>query len=108
MRLIPSLPPVTTGPKDTRQVGGLTATHAVKPVAPVNHPVPNIEPQTAHQQPARPVPPLHHRAEPLVDRRKICRRVSHQPVLVELRSGIERRRHRTREGDLIDHIDEEA
>jgi hypothetical protein len=29
-------------------------------------------------------------------------------VLIELRSGIERRRRRTREGDMIDHIDEEA
>jgi hypothetical protein len=29
-------------------------------------------------------------------------------VLEELRSGVERRRHNLREGDLVEHIDEEA
>jgi hypothetical protein len=108
MRLIPSLPPVTTGPDDTRQVGGLTATHAVKPVAPVNQPAANAGQRAAHQVQARPDAPSYQRTETHADRRKICRRVIQQPVLVELRSGIERRRRRTRAGDMIDHIDEQA
>jgi hypothetical protein len=32
--------------------------------------------------------------------------VSHQPVLVDLRSGPDRRRHNLRADDLVDHIDE--
>jgi hypothetical protein len=45
---------------------------------------------------------------PFEDRRKACRRLSQQPVLVELRSGVERRRHNLRADDLVDHIDETA
>jgi hypothetical protein len=42
------------------------------------------------------------------ERRKLCRRVTHQAVLIELRSGIDRRRHDLREGAVADHIDETA
>lgn len=42
------------------------------------------------------------------ERRKVARRLSHQPVLVELRSGVERRHFNRREDDLIEHIDEEV
>jgi len=42
------------------------------------------------------------------DRRKVCRRVKHQAVIIELRSGIDRRRHNLRGSDQHDHIDEEA
>lgn len=38
------------------------------------------------------------------DRRKVCQRILHQPVLVELRSGINRRRRNSREGDIVEHI----
>lgn len=38
------------------------------------------------------------------DRRKVSQRILHQPVLVELRSGINRRRRNSREGDIVEHI----
>ncbi|MBI5891718.1 MAG: hypothetical protein HZB47_13810 [Nitrosomonadales bacterium] len=106
MRYVTSLPPVTTGP-NTRQLGGVSAAKAVKPVLPADEGVHYVAQRMARQQP--PVPPVveqDHRAAPSEDRRKECRRLVHQPVLTELRSGIERRRHRSREGDLVDHIDE--
>lgn len=107
MRYVSSLPPVPTSP-NTRQVAGLSRVNAVKPVPTGEEAVPSIQQQAPRQMPMPPVKQQYQRAEPFEDRRKICRRVSRQPVLVELRSGIERRKQRTRAGDLIDHIDEEA
>jgi len=40
------------------------------------------------------------------ERRTYCRRFEHLPVLEELRSGIDRRQHRQREGDAAEHVDE--
>jgi hypothetical protein len=107
MRFVSSLPPVPTSP-NTRQPQGLTRIHAVKPVPTDEEAVPPVQQQAPRQVPTPPVKQQYQRAEPFEDRRKICRRVSRQPVLVELRSGIERRKQRTRAGDLIDHIDEKA
>ena len=42
------------------------------------------------------------------ERRIYCRRIEHLPILIELRSGIERRRHNQREGDVTEHIDVEV
>ncbi|HXU94546.1 MAG TPA: hypothetical protein VFP33_12900 [Gallionella sp.] len=42
------------------------------------------------------------------ERRKAARRVRQQPVLVELRSPIDRRRRNRREGDIVEHIDEKV
>lgn len=42
------------------------------------------------------------------ERRTYCRRVGHQAVPIELRSGKDRRQHGQREGDVMKHIDEEA
>lgn len=39
-------------------------------------------------------------------RRKVSRRIMHKPVLLELRSGIDRRRRNQRENDIVEHIDE--
>ena len=108
MRYVSSIPPAPTSP-DTRQVGGLTAIHAVKAVAAVEQTVPNVVPGAPHQQEAAPLFVLpRHRESPTTDRRKVCRRVSHQTVLVELRSGLERRHHNQRAGDIVEHVDEEA
>ena len=106
MRYVPSIPPVTTSP-NTRQVRGLTAAQAVKPVFPREQPLPYVEQHTSHQREALSVEqqPLEMSVE---DRRKACRRVSHQPVLVELRSGQDRRRHNLRGDDATEHIDETA
>lgn len=42
------------------------------------------------------------------ERRIQCRRIEHRPILVELRSEIERRRHKQRAKDKTEHIDVEA
>jgi hypothetical protein len=55
----------------------------------------------------RPVEPQLHRELPAEDRRKTCRRTQHLPVLVEPRSGVERRRHNLFEG-ADEHVDIEA
>ena len=46
--------------------------------------------------------------KPFQERRMYCRRVAHQPIMEELRSGVERRRNRQRGGDMTDHIDEKV
>jgi hypothetical protein len=108
MRYVPSVSSTTASPT-TRQVKGLSPAQAVKPVFPREQPdLPHVEPHAAHQEPVRPVAQQQHRTVAFEDRRKACRRVSHLPVLIELRSGIDRRRHNLREGDTTEHIDETA
>lgn len=107
MRYVSSIPPVATSP-DTHQVKGLSAAYAVKPVYPREQPIPYVEQHTALHQDAHLVEQDRQRDMPLEDRRKACRRVHHQSVLVELRSGIDRRHHNLREGDIVEHIDEQA
>ena len=104
MRYVPSITPATTS-SNTRQVKGLFAAYAVKPVHPREPAVPSI---AAHQATAHPVEQQHHRDVPVEDRRKVSARVSHHPVLVELRSGMDRRRRNLRSQDIVEHIDEEA
>ena len=105
MRYVSSFPPPVKSP-NTRQVGGLTAVRAVKPVQLQE---PNFELQTAQKEAVRLEEERQRRSEgQFVDRRMVCRRVTQRPVLVELRSGMERRRRSQREGDPVDHIDEIA
>jgi len=105
MRFVSSLPPVSMSPT-TRQVGALTRIDAVKPISSGDQAVPTVGQQAPRQETTPLVKQQYQRAEPFEDRRKICRRVSQQPVLVELRSGPDRRRHNMRADDLVDHIDE--
>jgi hypothetical protein len=106
MRFVTSLPPVANGP-NTSQVGGVARVQAVKPLQTGDQAVPIVQNRSPRQEPA---PAVMHRQHsgPFEDRRKACRRLSQQPVLVELRSGVERRRHNLRADDLVDHIDETA
>jgi len=107
MRFVPSIPSVPTSP-DSRQVRGLTATQAVRPVYPREQPVQYVTPHAAHQEALRPIEPQLHRELPTEDRRKTCRRTQHLPVLVELRSGGDRRHHNLFEGGADEHVDIEA
>jgi hypothetical protein len=104
MRYVSSLPPATASPV-SRQVRRVAAAAAVKPVFPPEQPGPNVEPVAAHQEAGRLIE-QQQRVALFEDRRKACRRVSHQPVLEDLRSGPDRRRHSLLESDLVDHIDE--
>jgi hypothetical protein len=104
MRFVPSIPPVPTSP-ETRHVGGLIGIRAVKPVHAREQP--EVEMNAAHQEALRRIEEQR-RNLPAEDRRKACRRVQHLPVLVELRSGVDRRHHNLFEGGGEDHIDVEA
>lgn len=42
------------------------------------------------------------------DRRKMCRRIYHLPVLLDTRSGEERRKEVRRDDDIATHLSEEA
>lgn len=117
MRYVTDIPPVATPSPHTRQVMGLTAALAVKPVYPGEHPVASVEhlkarPDNEHQEITHPVEPQESNVPvefvPAEDRRKACRRLAHQHVLIELRSGIDRRHHTLLVGDVAEHIDIEA
>ncbi len=91
---------------NSHQVSRTAAASAIKPVAAREPPASEVEHQqhltqaVYHLKPATQLPQE--------DRRKACRRVKHLPVLVELRSGIDRRHHNLLEGDVVEHIDIEA
>jgi hypothetical protein len=107
MRIVPSTPPVIKSP-NTRQVGGLTAIHSVKAVQLQEQVVSYVGQQSAQQEVTRLVTQQHHRDGAYEDRRKYCRRVVQQKVIVDLRSGLDRRRRNQRGDDIVDHIDETA
>ncbi|MBA3023640.1 MAG: hypothetical protein KJ572_00915 [Gammaproteobacteria bacterium] len=99
MRFTPTILPATATPT-TRAVKGLTDIHAVKPVHARDPESLSVETHPEVQD--------EHPNIPLVDRRIACRRIHNQKVLIELRSGLDRRRHNLMEGGTADHIDEEA
>lgn len=100
MRFTPTILPTTATPT-TRAVKGLTSTHAVKPVHE------ELE-ATAVTLGAEAQHDAAHTQLPQEDRRKACRRIHHQKVLVELRSGLDRRKHNLFAGGATEHIDEEV
>jgi hypothetical protein len=80
----------------------------VKAVYPREQPVQYVTPHAAHQEALRPVEPQLHHELPAEDRRMTCRRMQHLPVLVELRSGGDRRRRNLFEGGADEHVDIEV
>jgi hypothetical protein len=108
MKYVPSLPPVS-GVENRREVSALFAVKPVKRVQPRTLPPLVIQPHATHQEAAAEPVRKDERREPVQEsRRKYCRRVSHQPMLEELRSGLERRRHQQRGSDGTEHIDEQV
>ncbi|GAB5605654.1 hypothetical protein [Sideroxyarcus sp. TK5] len=100
MRFTPTILPTTATPT-TRAVKSLTGTHAVKPVHEELETVAvTLEAEAQHDSGQTSLPQE--------DRRKACRRIHHQKVLVELRSGLDRRKHNLFAGGVAEHIDEEA
>lgn len=104
MRFVPSITPAVANPV-ARDLKATAAAKAVKPVTPSEGSVPYVAPRMRQTVP--PVARQDQRTNPS-DRRKECRRIGRQPFFAELRSGIERRRRSLREGDMVDHIDEEV
>jgi hypothetical protein len=115
MKYVPSLPPPVSGVEDRREVQALAAVKPSKRVQPRTLPPLLIQPHGVHQenvaglQRETAAKQAEKRREPIQEsRRKYCRRVSHQTMLEELRSGLERRHHRQRENDTAEHIDEQV
>jgi len=108
MKIVPSLAPTIAVTKDDSEVEALTAVKAVKPVQPRTLPPlvvqprarPKASPDITEQQDRRLDVHVHR------ERRIYCRRIEHLPVLVEMRSGFDRRRHNQRGDDMTEHVDE--
>lgn len=110
MKYVPSLPPPITAPADSFGVKALTRVKSVRPVQ--ERTLPPLVTQRHNYSEAPPDTIQHderRHAEPLPEERRVCcRRINHLPVMEELRSAIERRRHKQRGSDSTEHIDEEA
>lgn len=110
MKYVPSLPSPVTGAVDRyawRQLPRVQATHPVQPrsLPPLIFQRPRHE---AAREAGAAAVERRQDTHPAGERRTYCRRTGRRPMLLELRSGKERRRHAQRATDLADHIDEEA
>lgn len=109
MQLVPIIPQPKIGVEETLEVKGVAALRPSKPVAERTLP-PLI--RYRHIKAVLPPNEIAQREKRQLalqpDRRLICRRIHHQSLLEELRSAIDRRRHKQRNTDLQLHIDEEA
>lgn len=104
MKFVPSLPPPRiTGAGGRLMVNRLTAVKAAQPVQPRTLPPLVVQPHAQHPEAER-----RHERHLQGERRTYCRRVQHLPVLVEFRSGLDRRHHAQREGDPMEHVDIEV
>lgn len=106
MQYVQSLQPVYTPVSPTGAVVEAQAVPAVEPVRPRQpgeQPIPRLDTQR---------PALEQAWEPRIqasvdsDRRKMCRRIVHESVLQELRSGSDRRRRNQRSTDITTAVDE--
>ncbi|HXU92649.1 MAG TPA: hypothetical protein VFP33_03235 [Gallionella sp.] len=117
MRYVPSPPPPTLTGLGSREVRGVMRTRPIRPARIREHPEVAVDLGAAHEPlpaappallEAAPAPVVEHRTIHPEERRVLCRRVGHQPVLFDLRAGLDRRRHNQRRTDIKEHIDEEA
>jgi len=107
MRNVQSPPPLVTPVPDD---GSVKPAHRVAAAAAVRE---RTLPPVVYR-PRGPTPPwpgisrqrVPRTTGPAGDRRRLCRRLIEQPVLLELRSGPDRRHHCQREGDITTAIDE--
>jgi hypothetical protein len=102
MRFAPSIAPMKTN-TEPRQVKGLSAAYGVKRI---HTEEPAVLASSAQQEESHALLPSLPQFSNFEDRRKVCRRVNHLPVLIELRSGVERRRRNLLDGDATEHVDE--
>jgi hypothetical protein len=109
MQLVPIIPQPKTGVEASLEVTGVAA---MKPAKPVQE---RTLPPLLSYAKERPVQIANeikqHKTREVArqtERRIVCRRLHHQPILEELRCAIDRRRHQQRRTDLRLHIDEEV
>jgi hypothetical protein len=109
MQLVPVIPQPKVGVEERLKVAGVVA---VKSVHSLPEPAQPFVPGKAHALPRLPATEIAQREQrqftPLKDRRLVCRRFHQLPVLEELRSAIDRRKHNQRSTDFQLHIDEQA
>ncbi len=109
MKFVPSLTPNKVVAKSDMEVEALAAVSPVKSFQPrtlplaVLHEAEGREPSGVSARHER-----QHIGRLAGERRKFCRRIEHLAVLLELRSGIERRQHSQRDDDPIEHVDEQV
>jgi len=107
MKYVPSLPPPgVPAVRDRVTVYGLAAARAVRPVQPRTLPSLVVQPHEYREQEEEAA--QRRERNPQGERRTYCRRLRRQPVLAELRAGLERRRHNQRAADPTEHVDIEA
>lgn len=107
MRYVQSLPPIVEPVADSDAPRAVAHTAPVGPVSERSLPPLVFRPHTQQQA----TPALQRQVVPHAadnDRRKFCRRVRSDPVLLELRSGQDRRRRNQRRDDLTTAIDDSA
>lgn len=115
MHLVPIIPQPRVGVEESLEVARTAAVRPVKPVE--ERTLPPLltyaheqqRPDTGEimQHPHRRVSDRPEMADQ-GERRLACRRFHHLPILEELRSLVDRRRHKRRKTDLEPHIDVEA
>lgn len=107
MKFVPDLTPPATAPETRPGVQALAGIRRVRPVAARISPPLIVQPHVEHEAPPEVAEGGERRHDPHLhgERRTYCRRVEHRPMLVELRSGRERRRHNLRADDITEHID---
>lgn len=110
MRITPGLPPPVTVAENDLGVDALTRVKPAKPVQERTLPPLIVQRHARHEA----APEIAGREEKRRDthvhgeRRTFCRRIEHLPLIVELRSKIERRHSQQRKGDAAEHVDEEV
>ncbi|HCI14559.1 MAG: hypothetical protein A2063_06315 [Gallionellales bacterium GWA2_60_142] len=107
MKYVPSFPPPGITGVDRVTVTALATVKAAKAVQSRTLP-PLVATPHEHHEPVRELAERGDYRHGEGERRTYCRRVQHLPVLVELRSGMERRHHNQRAGDPVEHIDIEV
>ena len=104
------LPPSVKGLEDINEVTKLTEIKPVKSVLERTPPSLEVRLSIRAEDQQNLIKPLERRntENHLGERRTICRRIKIQPLLKELRSRVDRRRHTQRKTDITEHIDEDA
>lgn len=108
MQFVPIIPRQKISFVREMQVKGITAVKAAKPAQERTLPPLLSHTHAPLQQDAGLAQHERRKETQLQERRLSCRRVRHLPILEELRSAIDRRRHNQRVNDFQLHIDEEA
>jgi hypothetical protein len=110
MKYVPSLPPPITGVETGPEVKALAGIKRAKPVRARTLPPLIVQPHVRYEASPEIAGKEEKRRHPHTDgeRRIYCRRFERLPILVELRSVIERRRRNQRASDITEHVDVKA